>query len=179
MQHMRGVLQFILERHEPYGAIVIDRYSNLLMANSAAKRLFGALVPPSLLAGQPNVLRIVFHPEGVRRWIVNWQDVARSLMTRVERDFDPLKDDPIAAKLLAELREQAGGSARTSLVPPGAADLFLSVHIRRDNWEIRMFSAIMTLGTPQDITLQELRIETFFPADPDSESRLRAMTGVR
>ena len=69
MRHVRGVLQFILDRHEPYGAVVLDRYSNLLMANAAATRMLGGLVDSSFLTGTPNLLRIVFHPavSGVHR----------------------------------------------------------------------------------------------------------------
>src|SRR5919106_428221 len=66
MRHIRRVLQFILDRHEPYGAIVLDRYSNFLMGNGAATRLVGAIVDPSLLAGTPNLLRMAFHPLGLR-----------------------------------------------------------------------------------------------------------------
>ncbi len=116
MRHIRGVLQFILDRHEPYGAVVLDRYSNLLMANDAATNLLGALVDPSLLAGTPNLLRTVFHPQGLRRCIVNWEDVAQHLARRAERELSHLEDDTEAAALLAELREYAGTS-RTSDAP--------------------------------------------------------------
>jgi transcriptional regulator with XRE-family HTH domain len=177
MRHIRGVLQFILDRHEPYGALVLDRYSNLLMGNSAAMRLVGAIVDPSLLGGTPNLLRMVFHPLGLSRAIVNWDDVARHLLVRAEGELDQLKDDPDAAALLAEIRGYAGASTHqrpTSLLR--AADLLLPVHIRKDDLQLRFFSTIMTLGTPQDVTLQEIRIETFFPADAESEERLRAMS---
>ncbi len=176
MRHMRGVLQFILNSHEPYGAVVLDRYSNLLMANAAATRMLSALIHPSLLTGTPNLLRMVFHPLGLRPCVVNWDDVARHLLGRAERELSYLKQDDVAAALLAELKGYGGPPAHEPRSPTlQPADLLLPVHIRKDDVELRVFSTIMTLGTPQDVTLQELRIETFFPADGDSESRLRSM----
>lgn len=172
MRHIRGVLQFILDRHEPYGAVVLDRYSNLLMANEASRALLGALVDPALSTGTPNLLRMVFHPQGLRRFIVNWDQVARYLWSRAEHELTESKDDETAAALLAEVRQLAGPSARANA--PGTTELLLPVHLKAPDLEIRLFSAIMTLGTPQDVTLQELRIETFFPADEESEARLRA-----
>src|SRR5688572_1066237 len=87
MRHVRGVLQFILDRHEPYAAVVLDRYSNLVLANAAATRLLGGLLDPSLLTGTANLMRMVFHPRGLRPAIVNWDEVARHLMGRVEREL--------------------------------------------------------------------------------------------
>jgi transcriptional regulator with XRE-family HTH domain len=173
MRHMRGVLQFILDRHEPYGAVVLDRYSNMLMGNTAANRMLGGLLDPSLLTGTPNLLRVTFHPLGLRATIVNWDEVARHLMGRAERELGMSADDSVAADLLKELRAYAGPLRAHVAGPTAPADLLLPVHIRKGAFEIRMFSAIMTLGTPQDVTLQELRVETFFPADAESETRLR------
>src|SRR5262245_30290385 len=170
MSHVRGVLQFLLDHHEPYAAIVLDRYSNCLMGNRASARMVAALVDPSLISEHANHLRLVFHPLGARRWIVNWDEVARQLLGRAERDLGQSAPDEIGIALLAELRgygvpeRSRRGSA--SLTP---ADLLLPIHIRKDGLELRLFSAIMTLGTPQDVTLQELRVEEFFPADAESE----------
>lgn len=175
MRHIRGVLQFILDRHEPYGAVVLDRYANLLMANTGARALFSAVVDSSLLQGTPNVLRMVFHPLGARRSIVNWPEVSRHLYHRAVRELSPVDRDPAAATLLEEIRGYAGDLASAPRQAPlKPADLLLPVHIRRGDVELRMFSTIMTLGTPQDVTLQELRIETFFPADEQSAVAIRA-----
>src|SRR5262245_3927911 len=171
MAHVRGVLQFILDRHLPYAAIVLDRYSNCLMGNKASGQLLTALVDASLMTAHANHLRLVFHPLGVRRWIVNWDEVARHLLGRAERELGASQDDEAATTLLAELREYAGDlPIRKHAASIHAADVLLPIHIRRDDLDIRIFSTIMTLGTPQDVTLQELRVETFFPADPDSEA---------
>ena len=175
MRHVRGVLEFILERHEPYGAVVLDRHANLLMANKPAHRLFAALVDSSLFTGTPNMLRMVFHPLGVRRWIVNWHEVGRHLLERANRELSPVEHDECAAALLAELRGFMGDLAQSPRTTPlRPADLLLPVHIKCGEFEVKMFSTIMTLGTPQDVTLQELRIETFFPADASSAAILGA-----
>lgn len=179
MRHVRSVLQFILDRHEPYGAVVLDRYSNLVMGNAAAMGLLGGLLDASLLAGTPNVLRMVFHPLGLRPCIVNWNEVARYLLGRAERELGQFSDDGDGAALLAELRGYAGVSHQHPATPIGLADLLLPVHIRKGGLDVRLFSTIMTLGTPQDVTLQELRIETFFPADAESQARLRSMAAER
>jgi len=176
MTHVRGVLQFILDHHEPYAAVVLDRYANCLMGNPSSAVVMGALVDPSLLAGEVNVLRAVFHPLGMRRWIVNWDDVSRHLLARAERELGEFPDDEVGTSLLEEIRGYAGPPAPASSRPPLAFDLLLPVHIRKDGIDLRFFSTIMTLGTPQDVTLQELRIETFFPADDRSEAEMTKMT---
>jgi transcriptional regulator with XRE-family HTH domain len=174
MAHVRGVLEFILERHRPYGAVVHDRYSNCIMGNGAAAHLVAVIVDPSLLTENVNYLRVAFHPLGARRWIVNWEDVSRLLLARAERELGSIKDDAAAADLLTELREYAGPAAQQRIgTRAHAADLLLPIHIKKDDLELRLFSTLMTLGTPQDVTLQELRIETFFPADEASEQMWR------
>jgi transcriptional regulator with XRE-family HTH domain len=173
MAHVRGVLQFILERHAPYPALVLDRYSTCLLANAAATRFVELVVDPSLIGPGANHLRLAFHPLGARRFIVNWDEVARHLLGRAERELAPAADDPRAAALLAELRGYAGPLPRIPASP--ASDLLVPIHIRRDALELRLFSTIMTLGTPRDVTLQELRLETFFPADAASDAAWRAI----
>jgi hypothetical protein len=137
-------------------------------------------VDPSLIVEHANYLRMAFHPLGARRWIVNWEEVERHLLARAERDLGAVKDDPTAVALLSELRSYAGPSIRPRASGPVVAgDLLLPIHFCRDEINLRLFSTIMTLGTPQDVTLQELRIETFFPADQASESAWGALSDSR
>jgi transcriptional regulator with XRE-family HTH domain len=177
MGHVRGLLQFVIDHHEPYGAVVIDRYWNVIMSNSAASRSLPACSDPALLTAQPvNLLRLVFHPLGMRQFVVNWEEVSRQLVLRAHRELDgPGKDDQAAA-LLTELHGYPDVPARPVTLPPATvSDLVVPVHLRKDGIDIRTFSTIMTLGTPQDVTLQELRVETFFPADEASDHVLRSM----
>lgn len=174
MAHIRGVLEFILERHKPYAAVVLDRYANCLMGNGASKQLLANVVDPSLLTGHVNHLRIVFHPLGIRRFIVNWSEVAGVLLGRAERELASAADDEAAVTLLKELRGYAGDTVSRRLSTSlNLNDLLLPIHIRTNDLELRLFSTIMTLGTPRDVTLQELQIETFFPADDASERAWR------
>ena len=176
MTRIRSVLQFVLDRHLPNAALVLDRYANCLMGNAASGRLLARLVDPALMTPGANMLRVIFHPQGVRRWIVNWPHVGRYLLDRAERDFGGSAADDAGAQLLRELRgcadlpEAADAPARG-----GASDVLLPVHIRRGDLELRLVTTIMTFGTPQDVTLQELRLESFFPADEESERRWAAV----
>ena len=167
MAHMREMLQFIRDRHLPYAAIVVDRHWNCLMSNLAAGRFFSLLISPSV-AAQGNVLRSTFHPEGSRRWIVNWPEVERDLLNRAELEFG--SQDSQGTALLTEIRSYTTLPREgNSHAAPRPGDLLLPIHIRVSELDLRLFTTIMTLGTPQDVTLQELRIETFFPADRQSE----------
>ncbi len=176
MGHVRSVLQFVLDRHMPNAAVVLDRYTNCLMGNRASARLLEVLVEPTLITHGANMLRVTFHPNGVRRWIVNWAEVGRSLLDRATRDFGDSTSDPVGAQLLAELRGYADlpDAAKTS-TELRASDVLLPIHIRRSNLELRLFTGIMTFGTPRDVTLQELCLETFFPADEESARQWAAI----
>ena len=164
------MLQFILDRHLPYAAVALDRHWNLLLENCAASQFFSALTSPELsLSNRRNVLRLTFHPEGSRRWIVNWPEVERYLLSRAELVLGSA-EDTAGASLLAEIRSYASSSevadSHTSL---RAGDLLLPLHIRTADFDLRVVSTIMTLCRPHDVTLQELRVETWFPADQESE----------
>ena len=178
MAHMRGMLQFILDRHLPYAAVVLDRYWNCLLMNRAATQFFETLTSPTLTNMHGNILRATFHPQGTRRWIVNWPEVEQHLLTHAEIAFGSA-DDSAGVALLAEIRSYVGASA-TPQMPPRPGELLLPVHLRMGDLDLRLFSTIMTLCRPQDVTLQELRIETWFPADPGSERCwLEHFAGVR
>jgi transcriptional regulator with XRE-family HTH domain len=174
MAQVRHVLEFILERHMPYGALVLDRFSNCVMGNAASAKLMSAVADPSLLTANANMLRAVFHPQGARRFIVNWGEVGRVLFDRAERELT-MANDEAATTLLQELRGYADDLPKGAARRLQSADVLLPVHIRKDGIELKLFSTIMTIGTPQDVTLQELRIETFFPADDASEKTWRAL----
>ena len=179
MAHIRGMLQFILDRHLPYGAVALDRHWNVLLQNRAAGQFFSALMSPELRLSSEtlNILRATFHPEGSCRWIVNWPEVEQYLLSRAELALGSA-EDAIGAGLLAEIRSYASSSAvadsETALRP---GDLLLPIHIRTRDFDLHLFSTIMTLCRPHDLTLQELRVETWFPADQDSERSWRQNFG--
>jgi len=175
MAHVKSVLQFILARHEPYGAVVLDRHWNILMSNSAMDRFAPFIQDPSSAGNPPNVMRLTFHPKGFRPYIVNWPEVAQSLIQRLQREAAASWADTGSADLLREMLSYPGvqqGWVNSDVEQPS---LLLPVHLKKGEVEAKFFTSIATLGTAQDITLHELRIETFFPADPATEKLIRKM----
>jgi hypothetical protein len=171
-------LNAILAQQEPYPAVVLDRDWNIRQTNDAAAVLFGLLTaghapgPP----GQPNVLRMMLHPAGVRRYVTNWFEVAEALVRRVRREALGGVTDLRAEAMLAEVL-QYPDVPQPPRVPDEAPLLpIVPVHFARDGRALAYFSTVTTLGTAQDITLQELRIECFHPAD---DATRRAARGMR
>lgn len=176
MTSVRKALDFMLRQQEPYPAFVIDRYWNLLLTNNAATRLLTAFIDPDQLHthfyrdGKINLMRVMFHPQGLRPFIVNWKNFAEHLLQRLHREALSEGQSEQSTALLNELMSNPGvaelwhPSSRTA-----QNALLLTVHLKRNHLELQFFSTIATLGTPYDITLQELRIECLFPADEATE----------
>lgn len=166
----RKAIDLILQHQEPYPAVVMDRHWNLLETNHAARRLFEFLLEGSAPPGPPNVIRLLFHPAGVRRWVSNWESVATSLIQRMYREALGGTPDELTRKLLDEAAALAGTPLR--LIARGmdapVTPLF-PVQFRKGDLAMDYFSMVSTLGTPADITLQEIRIECFFPANEATE----------
>jgi transcriptional regulator with XRE-family HTH domain len=164
--HVRAAVQRMLAAHEPWPAVVMDRHWNLLRTNRAAELCFGWL-----LAGQdppqpPNVIRLMFDPSGLRPFVANWEAVAESLVQRVHREALGGVPDPVTRALLDEALAARGVPAGWRLPDLGTPPLpVVPVRFARDGLELSYFSAVTTLGTPQDALLQEIRLESFFPAD--------------
>jgi transcriptional regulator with XRE-family HTH domain len=173
---IRRSLEFLLERHEPCPAVVCDRGWNLRMQNAAAIRLLRAIVDPATIAPPLNIMRMVFAADGFRPYIVNWPELAGSLIQRLHREALAHGDDEAGDLLDMALASGVPSGWRT--VDLGAAPAaIVPMHLRKGDLELRLFSALTTLGTPLDVTVQELRLETFFPADPASEQTLRRLAG--
>lgn len=175
MAHVKSVLQFILERHEPYGAVVLDRHWNVLMANKAMERFYPFIADPASGGTPTNVMRLTFHPRGFRPHIVNWPEVAAPLLQRLQREAAASWADTGSSDLLREMLSYPDVQQDWANADVERASLLLPVHLKKGEVEARFFTSIATLGTAQDITLHELRIETFFPADPATEKLIRRM----
>lgn len=176
MTSVRKALDFMLRQQEPYPAIVIDRYWNLLLANNATTRLLTLFIDPTELQnrffqdGRINLMRIIFHPHGLRPFIVNWEKLAGRLLQRVHREAMTEGENEQSNQLLKELMSYPGVAEiwhNSERSPQNA--LLLTTHFKQKDLELQFFSTIATLGTPYDITLQELRIECLFPADEVTE----------
>lgn len=173
---IRKALDFMLRQQEPYPAIVVDRYWNLLLTNPAANRLLNAFIAPEELQnhffrdGKVNLMRAMFHPQGFRPFVVNWDDFSVHLLQRLHREAIAEGESEQSKALLDELMRYPGvtevwqPSMRTT-----QNTMLLTIHLKRGDLELEFFSTIATLGTPYDITLQELRIECLFPANNSTE----------
>lgn len=163
MAPARDALDRILAAQDPYPAVVVDRRWDLVAANSGLT-VFVDLLPPELLAPPVNVMRASLHPDGLARHIVNLDEYASHLVGRIRRDADAT-GDPALTELLDEIRTYPGV---TELTPTGTAPWggsLLALRLSVDGCDLSFFSTIATFGTPADITLDELSIEMFFPAD--------------
>jgi len=174
MAQLRRALELILENQEPFGAVVFDRHWDVVMVNAAYVRftslLFGsshnAAAPLRVISPpRPNLLHMLFDPARWRPFIANWDVVARSLISRVHREI-VLERDPATRELLSAILSYPDVPKRWSEPNFEAPqDVIIPIEMRFGDQTLRFFSTIATLGSPHDITLQELRIESFHPAD--------------
>jgi transcriptional regulator with XRE-family HTH domain len=176
LQAVQTALLAILRQQEPYPAVVMNRHWDLVQVNAAASRFFGFLLGERAAAEPANVVRLMFDPNGLRPFVANWDIVAETLLQRVHREAVGGVPDAITDDLLAEVLAYPGVPKhlrRLSLAAPTVP--VIPICFCKGNQVFNYFSAVTTLGTPQDVTLQEMRIEAFFPADSATEGRARAM----
>ncbi len=174
LTQIRSALDHILAQQEPFPAVAVDRHWNLLRSNAGAVRLVEFLVGP-LTPGAPiNLADALVAPDVLRPFLTNWADVVRYFIRSVEADA-AADGTPETAALLERLLAYDGvRSAVKAPAPESTAGPVLPMHFRKGDTALQLFTTIATLGTPQDITLQELRIECFFPMDDETARTLRA-----
>ena len=174
LAEVASALDYMLAQQEPYPAVVVDRHWNLLKSNAGAVRLVEFLVGP-IAPGTPiNLADALVAPNVLRPHLANWADVVRYFIRSVEADA--VADGLIETTTLLERLMNYEG-VRTAM-SPGSREAHsgpvLAMHFRKQDASLRLFTTIATLGTPQDITLQELRIECFFPMDDATAKLLRS-----
>jgi hypothetical protein len=170
----RTALDMILRHHEPLPAVVMNRYWDVLETNTAAARFFALLLDSR--PARPNVIRMIFDPEGLRPTLANWEAVAESLIHRVHREAIGGVPDEETRKLLAQALAFPGVPRRFAK-PDLETPLSPIVPLRfvKGDLSFEYFSTVTTLGTPQDVTLQEIRIECFFPMDEATHRNARML----
>jgi len=176
MDRARESLRRILAHHEPYPAMVLDRSWNILMKNNASKRILSHFLNEAAIAqlspdGKPNFMRMMFHPNGLKPHVGSWARTAPILIGRLRREAAAYPGSP-SKTLLRELLPDAPatfipGIDDAPLAPTVALELEIGDEV------LRLFNTLTTFGTPQDVTLQELRIEMSYPTDNASEALLR------
>jgi len=177
MTAVRTAIRQVLTGHEPYPAVVIDRGWNLVDANTGVA-LFTEGVSLGLLTPPINVLRVSLHPAGLAPRILNLGEWRAHLLGRLRRQIAVTADAELGA-LYDELRAFPCDQPEPEIELPGPGDFVVPLRIRHGDRELAFFSTLATFGTPLDITVAELAIESFFPADSDTAALLRAQTDGR
>jgi transcriptional regulator with XRE-family HTH domain len=163
---VRAALASMLDQHEPFPAVVMDRGWNVLQANKGAVRLFGRLHAPEPLPDPTNILDVMIEPGPVRKAVLNWAAVVPALLERSRREAVAGVLDLETAKRVERLSSVPGVAEVLSDASTTAAMVpVLDIHLSFESLELRFFSVVSSLGTPIDVTAQELRVETFFPSD--------------
>jgi transcriptional regulator with XRE-family HTH domain len=164
----REAINLVLKAHEPNPALAYDRHWNLVSANRMVAPLLEGI--PQRLLGQPfNILRLAFHPEALAPRTVNLAEWCGHLLERLRRQCEATAD-PELLKLYSDLKAFPI-PARSGPLPPD--NVAIPFKLRHDGEVLSFFSTTMVFGTPVDITLSELALETFFPADDLTADRMR------
>ena len=166
----------MLGGHEPYPALAVDRHWNLIAANNAVGRLIAG-ADATLLQPPVNVLRLSLHPKGLAPRIVNLAEWRAHLLARLQRQIEATAD-PVLGALLQELaaypKPRAGGPVR---LDPDYAGVVVPLRLAVESVTLALFSTTTVFGTPVDITLSELVLEAFYPADAQTAEALRRIAG--
>jgi hypothetical protein len=168
MAEARQALDLVLTHHDPFPALVVDRTWDLVRANAGAAVLLEEL-DPALLVGRPNVLRLSLHPDGLGRRILDFDVFSGHVLGRLRRQV-ALTGDELLKDLYDELVALPGVSAVEPWTEhPGVV---LPVRLRSSRGVLSFFTTAATFGTAADVTLSELTVESFFPADAQTRRAL-------
>lgn len=175
LQPAREAVELVLKGHEPYPALAIDRHWTLLASNSAVPPLLRG-IDESLLQPPLNVLRLSLHPDGLAPRIVNLSEWRAHLLTRLRRQIE-VSADTVLTQLLEELASYPapdGADAHVAEIAHRSTSIAVPLRLQSDAGVLSFISTTTVFGTPIDITLAELALETFFPADAATASLLRS-----
>jgi transcriptional regulator with XRE-family HTH domain len=182
MSQVRAVIEIMLRSNEPRAAVAHDRYWNVLMANAAFVRLLAMVLdkaPAGLSAMQlttpprVNLLQLLLDPDGLRRVVVNWEASAKALLSQAYRRLAWARDERLKA-LIEDVLKYPGVPSRwrePELDAPHV--LILPIELKFNGKVVRMFSTVTSVATPHDVTLQDLHIEVFHPADAESAAAFK------
>ena len=175
MQAARKAVDLVLTGHEPFPALAVDRHWHLLAANRAVAPLLEG-VSPELLAGPVNVLRLSLHPDGLAGRIGNWAQWREHVLSRLTRQIEA-SADPVLVALRSELQGYPAPASAAGGGGGGAEghhpDVVVPLRLHTSVGLLSLFSTTTVFGTAVDVTLSELAIEAFFPADAETADRLR------
>lgn len=157
----------VLLQQEPHPALVLDRYWNVIRTNEAAPRFFSLFVDLEARQRPRNLLDLMFDPAGMRPFVERWEEVAAGLLQRVSRESVGHVVDQKTMELLKRLKKYPGVTTLSTI--PRTHSPVLPITFVKGGERFSYFSFITTVGTPQSITAQELRIECMFPIEPEGK----------
>ena len=178
LAHLRRAIDHILAQQEPYGAVVVDGRWDIVRMNQGALRLFQHFAPSTAdgIAAAKNLVLGTVHAGALQPYIVNWEAVAGHLVARLHREIAARPADDALPQLLARVLACANVPTEWRVPEPGrSAAPFVTVHLESPTLEVRLFTMLTSIGTPLDVTAEELHVETYFPADDATELILRAL----
>ena len=173
MRAVKRAVDRLVRQHEPWPALVMDRHWNVVMTNEAAPAFFGRFIDLAAHPRPRNLLRLLFAPDGLRPFVEDWPPLARTLILRLHREAPRGVLDDAGQALLTELLAYPGVDPdwRHLRAPADRALLpYMPFTLRLGGQRLSYFSLISTVGTPQNVTAQELRVESLFPADDETEA---------
>jgi transcriptional regulator with XRE-family HTH domain len=177
MQTISKALRRMITQHEPYPALVMDRYWNVILTNEAAPRFFNCFVDLSQRPAPRNLLHLMFDPRGMRPFIANWDILAKTLIQRVQREAVGHIIDEKTKALIADLLAYPDVESNWKAPQAGSPLPMIPVSFARDGAVLNYFSLITTVGTAQTIAAQELRVECMYPADDATEALHAKLVG--
>jgi transcriptional regulator with XRE-family HTH domain len=196
MHSVTRALERILRQHDPFPALVMDRYWNVLMTNDSAPRFFNCFIDMSERKSPRNMLHLMFDPDGLRPFVEGWDRVATSLIQRVRAEatgrvidektkellealltysdrIDPRSSDHAATQNGQGQRDYDQGRAGATSIMP-----IIPISFRKSQRLLNYLSLVTTVGAPQTVAAQELRIESMFPADEETENEHLRLLGI-
>jgi transcriptional regulator with XRE-family HTH domain len=174
---VREAVEIILQGHQPYPAFALDRHWNIVASNNALPQLYEG-VDPALLARPVNVMRLSLHPSGLAPRIANLGEWRGHALARLRRQIE-LTADPVLIALMAEAQFY---SARLPAAPPprhlAQTEMVVPLRIRLGAQVLSFFTTTLVFGTPLEVSLSELAVESFFPADAQTAATVRKLAGL-
>ncbi|OQW54992.1 MAG: hypothetical protein A4S14_14110 [Proteobacteria bacterium SG_bin9] len=174
LQHVRQAFDFILKQQEPYPGIVIDGRWDVRIRNDASRRIMGIFRQgydmPAKLAD--NAMHVVFHPKGLRQFIVNWSEFASQMIQILHREV--AQNGRVAVELLNEIVAYPDLPDDWKR-PNRVASPVMPMHLRKGDLHLSFFTTFTSLAMPTDATLQKMKIECFYPADSATEAKVHKL----
>jgi transcriptional regulator with XRE-family HTH domain len=177
MTHVRNLVQMILKSHEPFPAFAINRSWDIVASNSAHSELLARMINPrdQETIGNGNIMRLLFHPNGMRKHIVNWSQLSGFLMRSLQSQLLTYPGDQALVDLSTDIDGWTGnddfGDGEYVM---SVQDFAVPMTIRMQGHEISLVTTMLKFAVPMSATVEGLTIESFYPADAQSEAALRA-----